>query len=220
MGNSGSHCELTRNGATARSIEATRRVASASRGVMPFQMLHTFSQLSQPTPLKNANWRSEVLSRFQRSLMLTMWRGSSHLYLSTMGMNGKLYWPQFSTFHASASSLGLPSGSKARGWPAFSAASENPSGTPSCVSPLMPSAPICFISPATASGHGCEGSCVPWSHIIIGNSTRTPRRWKSATICRTPSIPPGMDPTISSWLRSSMPMFGYVAHISTASMPP
>ena len=29
---------------------------------------------------------------------------------------------------------------------------------------------------ATASGHGMPGSRVPWSHIIMGNSTRTPRR--------------------------------------------
>src|SRR5215472_7174566 len=32
------------------------------------------SQLSQPRPLKNANWKSLVLSRFQRSEMLTMCR--------------------------------------------------------------------------------------------------------------------------------------------------
>ena len=50
----------------------------------------------------------------------------------------------------------------------------------------MPSAPISFINSAIASGHGIPGSRVPWSHIIIGNSTRTPRRWKSATICFTP----------------------------------
>ena len=110
-----------------------------------------------------------------------------------MGMKGKLYWPQVITFQASASSLGLPSGSKASGWPIFSAAAEKPSGTPSCVSPLMPSASISFISSAMASGQGWPGSRVPWSHIIMGNSTRTPRRWKSATIWRTPSTPPGMD---------------------------
>ena len=51
---------LTRNGAIARSIVATRRVASASRGVIPFQMPQIFSQLSQPTPLKKANCRSLV----------------------------------------------------------------------------------------------------------------------------------------------------------------
>ena len=73
-------------------------------------MPQTFSQLSQPTPLKKANCRSLVLSWFQRSLMLTMWRVSSHLYRSTMGMKGKLYWPQVITFQLSASSLGPPSG--------------------------------------------------------------------------------------------------------------
>ena len=57
---------LTRNGATARSMVAMRRVASPSRGVTPFQMPQTFSQLSQPSPLKKANCRSSVLSRFQR----------------------------------------------------------------------------------------------------------------------------------------------------------
>ena len=61
-----------------------------------------------------------------------------------MGMKGKVYCPQVITFQLSASSLGLPSGSKASGCPIFSAASEKPSGTPSCVSPLMPSASICF----------------------------------------------------------------------------
>ena len=65
---------LARNGATPRSIVAMRRVASPSRGVMPFQMPQMFSQLSQPTPLKKANCRSSVLLRFQRSEMLTMWR--------------------------------------------------------------------------------------------------------------------------------------------------
>src|ERR1700761_7956447 len=71
-GANGSQPSLTRNGASARSIVATRRVASASRGAMPFQMPQTFSQLPQPTPLKNANCRSFVLSRFQRSEIFTM----------------------------------------------------------------------------------------------------------------------------------------------------
>jgi hypothetical protein len=34
---------------------ATLRVASASRGVIPFQIPKMFSQLSHPTPLKKAN---------------------------------------------------------------------------------------------------------------------------------------------------------------------
>ena len=29
---------------------------------------------------------------------------------------------------------------------------------------------------AMASGQGLPASCVPWSHIIMGKSTRTPRR--------------------------------------------
>ena len=33
---------------------AMRRVASASRGLMPFHMPQMFSQLSQPSPLKKA----------------------------------------------------------------------------------------------------------------------------------------------------------------------
>src|SRR5271170_4325684 len=110
---------------------ATRRVASASRGVIPFQIPQTFSQLSQPIPLKNANCRSLVLSRFQRSEIFTMWRDSSHLYLSTRGTNGKLYCPQVITFHASASSDGPSSGSKASGCPTLSEAVENANGTPS-----------------------------------------------------------------------------------------
>src|ERR1035438_4763304 len=110
MGDIGSQSLLMRKGETARSIVATRRVASASRGVIPFQMPQTFSQLSQPTPLKKANCRSLVLSSFQRSLMLTMWRVSSHLYRSTIGVKGKLYWPQVITFQLSASSDGPPSG--------------------------------------------------------------------------------------------------------------
>jgi hypothetical protein len=52
---------LVRKGATPRSMVAMRRVASPSRSVMPFQMPQTFSQLSQPTPLKKANCRSSVL---------------------------------------------------------------------------------------------------------------------------------------------------------------
>src|ERR1017187_3716911 len=131
MGDIGSQSLLTKNGATPRSIVATRRVASASRGVIPFQIPQMFSQLSQPTPLKKANWRSLVLSRFQRSEIFTMWRGSSHLYLSTMGTNGKLYCPQVKTFHAKASSEGPSSGSKASGCPTLSAATEKARGTPS-----------------------------------------------------------------------------------------
>src|SRR5260370_42169949 len=79
IGKNGSQPLLTRNGATPRSIVATRRVASLSRGVIPFQMPQIFSQLSQPIPLKNANCRSAVLSRFQRSEMFTMCLVSSHL---------------------------------------------------------------------------------------------------------------------------------------------
>src|ERR1700756_3627635 len=103
IGASGSHSELIKNGASTRSSVATRRVASASRGVIPFQMPQMFSQLSQPTPLKNANCKLSVLSRFHRSEMFTMWRGSSHLYLSTMGTNGYEYCPHVITFQASAS---------------------------------------------------------------------------------------------------------------------
>src|SRR5713101_7784056 len=106
IGANGSQSLLMRNGANARSSVATRRVASASRGVIPFQIPQIFSQLSQPTPLKKANCRLSVLSRFQRSEMLTMCRDSSHLYLSTMGTNGYEYWPQVMTFQASASSDG------------------------------------------------------------------------------------------------------------------
>src|SRR5271163_1528612 len=113
MGDIGSQFLLMRKGETPRSIVAMRRVASPSRGVIPFQMPQMFSQLSQPTPLKNANWRSSVLLRAQRCEMFTMWRDSSHLYLSTWGTNGKVYCPHVITFHASASSEGLPSGSKA-----------------------------------------------------------------------------------------------------------
>src|SRR3981081_445027 len=110
MGVIGSQSLLVRNGTKARSSVTTRRVASASRGVIPFQMPQIFSQLSQPTPLKKASCRSSVLLRFQRSEMLTMWRGSSHLYLSTMGTNGNEYCPHVITFQASASSDGPPSG--------------------------------------------------------------------------------------------------------------
>ena len=85
IGASGSHSGCCQDRRVARSIVAIRRVASASRGVMPFQIPQMFSQLSQPTPLKKANCRSSVLSRFQRSEMFTMWRGSSHLYLLDHG---------------------------------------------------------------------------------------------------------------------------------------
>src|ERR1022692_3415159 len=108
IGTSGSQSKLTRNGAIARSRVATRRVASASRGVIPFQIPHTFSQLSQPTPLKKANCRLSVLSCFQRSEMFTICRGSSHLYLSTIGTKGYWYCPHVMTFQASASSDGPP----------------------------------------------------------------------------------------------------------------
>src|SRR5580698_11240741 len=110
MGDMGSQSLLMRNDDTPRSMVAIRRVASASRGVIPFQIPQIFSQLSQPTPLKKANCRSSVLSRFQRSEMFTMWRGSSHLYLSTKGTKGKLYCPHVITFHARASSEGPSSG--------------------------------------------------------------------------------------------------------------
>ena len=45
---------------------AMRHVASASRGVTPFHIPQTFSQLSQPSPLKKAYCRALVLSRSQR----------------------------------------------------------------------------------------------------------------------------------------------------------
>ena len=92
---------LDQRSGTPRSMVATRRVASASRGVIPFQMPQMFSQLSQPTPLKKAYCRSSVLLRLQRSEMLTMWRGSSHLKRSTVGTNVNSYWPQDMTFQAS-----------------------------------------------------------------------------------------------------------------------
>src|SRR5271166_6900381 len=115
MGDIGSQSLLMRKDETPRSIVATRRVASASRDVIPFQMPQMFSQLSQPTPLKKANCRSSVLSRFQRCEMFTMCRVSSHLYLSTRGVKGNWYWPQVITFQAKASSDGPRSGSKASG---------------------------------------------------------------------------------------------------------
>src|ERR1700730_5322333 len=87
IGAIGSQSLLMTNVDTARSIVATRRAASASRGVIPFQMPQMFPQLSHPTPLKG-NCKSSVSLRFQRSEMLTMCRGSCHLYLSTMGTNG------------------------------------------------------------------------------------------------------------------------------------
>src|SRR5580704_10535067 len=152
IGYNGSQSRLTRYSAVARSMAATRRVASPSLGVIPFQMPQIFSQLSQPTPLKNANCRLLVLLRFQRSEILTIFRVSSHLYLSTSGVNGYWYCPQVITFQASASSEGPPSGSKASGRPALSAAREKASGTPSWVSPLTPSAPTSFISSASSSG--------------------------------------------------------------------
>src|SRR5437899_6423789 len=60
IGESGSQSLPTRNGATARSMVATRRVASASRGVIPFHIPQMLSQLYQPTPLKQANGRLSV----------------------------------------------------------------------------------------------------------------------------------------------------------------
>ena len=74
-----------------------------------------------------------------------------------MGIKGKLYWPQVITFQLRASSLGLTSGSKTSGWPILSAAIEKPSGTPSCVSPLTPSASICFIRAAMSCGQEFAG---------------------------------------------------------------
>ena len=62
------------------------------------------------------------------------------------------------------------------GYMVLSAANEKASGTPFWVSPLMPSAPIPASRLAISSGHECSGWRVPWSHIIIGNRTRTPRR--------------------------------------------
>src|SRR5208283_5530066 len=133
MGDIGSQSLLIRKFETPRSIVATRLVASAPRGVIPFQIPQIYSQLSQPTPLKKATCRSSVLSRFQRCEIFTICRVSSHLYLSTRGVNGNSYWPHVMTFHAKASSDGPPSGSKASGWPTLSAANEKAKGTPSCV---------------------------------------------------------------------------------------
>src|SRR5579875_420302 len=79
----GSHPELISNDENCRSIFATRRMASPSRGVIPFQMPQMFSQVSRPIPLKKAYCRSKVLLRCHRSDTLVMCRGSSHLYLST-----------------------------------------------------------------------------------------------------------------------------------------
>src|ERR1700676_2330379 len=82
------YCEVGKNGlqraevsrsGKARSMLATRRRASASRGVISFQMPQMFSHDSYPAPLKNAYCRLSVLFLFQRSHTLTMWRGSSHL---------------------------------------------------------------------------------------------------------------------------------------------
>src|SRR6267154_6249052 len=114
MGVSGSQPVLLKNGASARSMVAMRRVASASRGVIPFQIPQIFSQDSQPMPLKKANCRLSVLSCFQRSEIFTIWRVSSHLYLSGMGTKGYWYCPQVITFQDKASSEGPPSGSNAR----------------------------------------------------------------------------------------------------------
>src|SRR4051812_19988113 len=84
----GSQAGLTRKSAKRRSIFAMRRMASASRGVMPFQMPQMFSHDSYPTPLKKANCKLLVLSLFQRSQTLTIWRGSSHLPRLMDGMKG------------------------------------------------------------------------------------------------------------------------------------
>src|SRR6185437_12444428 len=59
------------------------RLAIARRDAVPDPQM--FSQLSHPSPLKKAYCRSSVLLRFQRSEMLTMWRGSSQRKRSTPG---------------------------------------------------------------------------------------------------------------------------------------
>src|SRR5271157_2265084 len=101
----GSQSALTRYSAKRRSILASRRMASASRSVMPFQMPQMFSQVSYPTPLKNAYCKLSVLSLFQRSHTFTMWRGSSHLPREIMGAKGYFQYPQDMLFQLSISSL-------------------------------------------------------------------------------------------------------------------
>src|SRR5882757_935383 len=85
VGVCGSHAELTRSFGNSRSIVATRRVATSSRSVIPFQIPQMFSQLSSPVPLKNAESSRSILLVDQRSLTCTVWRGSSHLLTLTMG---------------------------------------------------------------------------------------------------------------------------------------
>src|ERR1039458_9137254 len=80
VGVCGSQSRLIRSSAKNRWIVIIRRIVSPSRDVIPFQIPQTFSQLSIPMPLKNADCNSCVLSRDHRLQRCTMCRGSTHLY--------------------------------------------------------------------------------------------------------------------------------------------
>ena len=159
----------------ARSMVAMRRVASASRGVIPFQMPQILSQLSQPTPLKNANCRLSVLSFFQRSEMFTMWRGSSHLYLSTMGNERVLILPP--GHHVPGQSF--------IGWIAFRLERQRMTDLVGGQRKRQRHAVLRVAIDSVGAyfrhqlgnriGPRIPMSRVPWSHIIIGNKTFTPR---------------------------------------------
>ena len=176
---------------------AMRRVASPSRGVMPFQMPQTFSQLSQPTPLKKANWRSSVLSRFQRSRDVDHVARFQPFETIHRGHKRKLILPPGHHIPGDCLIGGAAFGLKCQRMADFLGGQRE--GQRHAILRIAVDAVGVDLLHEFRDGlrPGLPGSRVPWSHIIMGNSTRTPRRWKSATICCTPATPPGMERTMS-----------------------
>src|ERR1700735_3385150 len=72
----------------ARSMRVEGRRGSAARGLFLDQKPQRFSSVAYPWPLKKACCKLSVLSRVKRSVTFTVWRGSIHLSLLTIGMNG------------------------------------------------------------------------------------------------------------------------------------
>ena len=171
-------------------------------------MPQMFSQLSHPSPLKNANCRSSVLSRFQRSEILTIVPRLQPPVSIHRRHKLKLILSPSHHIPRDPSSCGPPSGSNASGCPTLSAANENASGTPSCVSPLIPSASICFheFGDSLRPGHSrIVCTLVPHHH---GKQHPHAPAMKVRHHLLDAATPPGIDRIMSCWLRLSIPILG------------
>mmetsp|Transcript_5144 Transcript_5144/g.15704 ORF Transcript_5144/g.15704 Transcript_5144/m.15704 type:complete len:227 (+) Transcript_5144:1665-2345(+) len=175
---------------SARSIVATRRIAWASRGTMPFHVPQTFSQDSYPAPLNHAACRLSVLFLAHRShTFVSHLPCVNHLYRSTTGTrDSKFQYPHPIVVQFRASSVPPPSGSKARGYDSASAAVQKLRGIAFKVSPFKPSAAVCFnravsvLASESKPTAGIRSAAavqdasrrVPVSQGLYGHSTLTP----------------------------------------------